>query len=144
MVYNLELEYDRQRYLARVKHLLDIKGVVELTEKRQRTLTQNSYLHVILGAFAMETGNTLEYVKDAYFKRFVNRDIFITSKVDFLTRGQLETVRSSRDLSKEEMTTAITRFRNWAADNGIYLPSPEDEKRIRDIEIDMERHKNYL
>ena len=39
---------------------------------------------------------------------------------------------------------AIDRVKRWAAENGIYLPDPEDEARHRDIAHEMERLKPYL
>ena len=43
------------------------------------------------------------------------------------------------DLSRE-----IDRFKRWAAENGIYIPEPEDEARLRDIAAEMERNRRYL
>ena len=53
-------------------------------------------------------------------------------------------IRSSADLSVEEMRIAIDKFKRWGAENGIYIPSPEDTARLRDIEIEMGRMRQYL
>ena len=53
-------------------------------------------------------------------------------------------LRSSRDLTAEEMTESITRFKNWAAQQGVYIPEPEDAERLKDIELEMGRMKSYL
>ena len=91
----------------------------------------------------METGNTIEYTKQEYFKRLVNASIFAQEKEDrFL--GKVTVLRSSADLSKEEMRTAIDRFQRWAAENGIYIPEPADVERLREIEIEMGRLRAYL
>ena len=58
--------------------------------------------------------------------------------------GEVELLRSSADLSKEEMQEAIDRFKRWGAENGFYLPNPGDESLLRSIEIEMARMKNYL
>ena len=44
----------------------------------------------------------------------------------------------------EEMRIAIDRFQRWAAENGIYIPAPEDEDRLREIEVEMARMKTWL
>ena len=44
----------------------------------------------------------------------------------------------------EQMSTAIDRFKRWAAENGIYIPDPEDAARLQDIEIQMARLRRYL
>lgn len=143
MLFDLRKEIDRQRFAARAKEMLRREAVVELTEKRQRTLSQNAYLHLIIGVVAMETGTALDYAKEVYFKRLCNRDLFIVAKTDRLA-GEVEVLRSSADLTKEEMSLAIDRFKRWAAENGMYLPEPGDEALLREIEIEMGRMKGYL
>ena len=91
----------------------------------------------------MEVGVTVDYAKREYFKRLVNRDIFVRKEIDRFS-GEVEVIRSSKELSTEEMTIAIDRFQRWGAENGFYLPSPEDEDRLRDIEIEMGRMRQYL
>ena len=120
-------------------------GIVELTEKKPRRCNQqNAYLHVILGYFAMETGNTLEWVKQQYFKKLVNADIFIREQEDKWL-GRMKVLRSSADLDSAEMTTAIDRFRNWSSSEaGIYLPSANEEDMLSLMEIEISRYKQYL
>lgn len=117
---------------------------VELTERKQRSDPQNRYLHVCIGIVAMETGNTMDYVKRYYFKAHCNADLFVTGRYDTNLRRVVMSVKSSRDLSTEDMTTAIERFRNWAATEGWYIPTPEEEYMIRQAEIEINRRKEYL
>lgn len=143
MQYVLSSELDKQRFITRADSLIKKGAIVELTEKAQRTKLQNNYLHLIIGVVAMETGNTIEYTKQEYFKRLVNAPIFAQEKEDrFL--GKVTVLRSSANLSKEEMRTAIDRFQRWAAENGIYIPEPADVERLREIEIEMGRLRAYL
>ena len=144
MLYNLSTELDRQRFQAKCTAILNKGVVVELTEKTKRTRAQNSYLHLLLGVVAMETGNSLEYVKDEYFKALVNPSIFVREVEDTFLHKKARVLRSSADLSPEEMTTAIDRFKKWGAENGIYLPSPGDESLLKAIEAEMQRMKAYL
>lgn len=143
MIYDLSNELQRKGFLARTGFLLQRGAVVELSEKAFRTRNQNSYLHLLLGVIAMDTGNTLAYCKEWYFKRLVNPDIFIVAKEDKFA-GNVETLRSSAELSKEEMSTAIDRLKRWGADNGIYLPNAGDEALLKDIEIEMGRQRAYI
>lgn len=143
MLYNLSTPLDQERFRSKALNLLNKGAIVELTEKTGRSSSQNRYLHVIIGVVAMETGNQLEYTKEHYYKRLVNPDIFVLEKQDrFL--GSVQTLRSSRDLTVEEMRTSIDRFQRWAAENGIYIPAPEDEDRLREIEVEMARMKTWL
>ena len=143
MIYNLSLPLDRERFASRANAQLRKGSVVELTEKTLRTQKQNNYLHLLLGVIAMDVGVRLKVAKEDYFKRLINHDIFVR-KVHDKFLGEREDIRSSRDLSVEEMTIAIDRLRRWGAENGYYLPSPEDEARLRDIEIEMGRMRQYL
>ena len=136
-------DFQKKAFLSRVDNLLEKGCLVELTEKSVRTKGQNNYLHLLIGVVAMETGNTLAYVKEWYFKKLCNKDLFITSNVDKYV-GQIEKIRSSADLTKEEMSMAIDRFKRWGAENGMYMPSPGDESLLREIAIEMGRNKAYL
>ena len=130
---------------SRLEKFIRDKKVFDLTEKKpQRTLSQNSYLHVILSYFACQYGETMEYVKREYFKKLVNSATFIREREDrFL--GRIKYLRSSADLTTEEMTLSIERFRNWSgAQAGIYLPSPDEGRLISLMEIEIERNKEFI
>lgn len=143
MTYNLSNELDRKRFQAKVEAFAKRGAVVELGEKVTRTRAQNSYLHKLIGIVAMETGNTIDYCKEVYFKRIANASVFVKDKEDPIA-GKVTFVRSSTDLTKEEMSDAIERFKRWGAENGFYLPSPGDESLLAEIEAEMERMKKYL
>lgn len=143
MQYDLTSDFQRKAFLARCHNLLDKGAVVELTEKAFRTPNQNRYLHLLLGIVAMETGNRLEDVKREYFKRLINPDIFMHYRTD--TRGiDIAVYRSITVVSKQELSTAIDRFRMWGAENGIYMPSPDDREQLSEVEYQMGRMKSYL
>ena len=143
MIYDLKSQLSRKRFSTRVKALWDAGAVVELTDKRRRTNSQNNYLHVICGILAMETGCSLEYIKQEIFKRKVNPDLFVTEK-DNPILGHIEALRSSRELNREEMSTAIDRYLKFCADNGIYIPSPEEEDMLREAEYEIAKIERYL
>jgi hypothetical protein len=143
MLYDLRQALDRERFKARANALYAKDAIVELTEKAGRTGRQNSYLHLLIGVVAMDTGVTLEYAKREYFKRLVNADLFVC-EVEDRYRGRIEVLRSSASLTKEQMVTAIDRFKRWGTENGFYMPEAHDADILRDIEISMRRMEQYL
>lgn len=143
MTYDLSNGFQRKAFLARCEDCLEKASVVELSSKAFRSRNQNSYLHLLIGAVAMETGETIAYVKDTYFKRLCNRDLFCVERKDRYC-GDVTVIRSTKDLTKEEMSMAIDRFKKWGAENGIYLPNPGDESLLRYLEIEMCRNKSFL
>ena len=146
MVYDLNTDIDRIRYEKRVKSLLDRRTVVELSERKpKRTIPQNSYLPLLIGEFAMQTGNTMDWVKQEYFKRHCNKELFVRMKYDELTKCEVAVLRSSRDLDTGEMTIAIDRFKHWAAaECGIDLPDAEDREWLGYIEREMQHNREWL
>lgn len=145
MMYDLSNSLDAQCFSTRATFLCEKRAVVELTEKAPKTLPQNNYAHLIMGVLAMETGNTLEFVKREYFKKLCNYELFVTKEVDPYL-GVVEKVKSFKDpsITKEKMSEAIDRFRNWAASEGYYIPDPEDKENLRKIEVEMDRQKKWL
>lgn len=145
MVYDTSNPLDNANFLLRAKKLAERGKIVELTEKKpRRSLPQNKYLHVILAYFGTQTGNTLEWVKQQYYKKLVNPDLFIREKEDKYL-GKIKVLRSSADLDTSEFSLSIERFRNWAAQEaGIYIPSADEAILIQQMEIEIERNKEHL
>mgnify|MGYP000907223427 FL=1 len=145
MVYDTSNPLDKANFLLRAKKLAESGKVIELTEKKpRRSLPQNKYLHVILAYFGTQTGNTLEWVKQQYYKKLVNPDLFIREKEDKYL-GRIKVLRSSADLDTSEFSLSIERFRNWAAQEvGIYIPSADEAILIQQMEIEIERSKEFL
>ena len=48
MIYDLNKPLDRDRFAARVQHLIDRSAMVEMTEKAYRTGNQNRCLHALI------------------------------------------------------------------------------------------------
>ena len=143
MVYDLSSDFQRKAFLARVDNLMEKGAVVELTEKVFRSPNQNRYLHLLIGVVAIETGNTLEDAKKWYFKETCNSDLFHVQHRDKMG-NYIDHIRSTAELTKEEMSMAIDRFKRWGAENGIYMPNPGDIHLLKQIEIEMGRMKSYL
>lgn len=144
MRYDLSDEQEARNFATRAEALKRRGCVVELTEKRGRSNNQNSYLHLILAYLAIQFGYTLDYVKREYYKKHCNPDIFIRERDDQLL-GRIHCLRSSADLSKEEMSLSIDRFRNWAAtEAGVNLPDPDNEEQKREAQRDVYKCRAYL
>lgn len=144
MLYDLSIETDKSRAERRFSQLKKEGSIIELTKKQPRTLSQNSYLHLLLGWFAIEYGETLEYVKQRMFKP-LSKDIFEYERVNPKSGELRKAYRSSRDVSAAQMTTAIDRFRGWSSkEAAIYLPEPNEDKFLASIQVEMERQKQYL
>lgn len=144
MIYDLGKPLDRAKFKTRVNHLFAMGRQVELVEKTHRTLRQNAYCHVLLGIIALDQGLTIDYVKEHYYKRLVNPDIFVVVKEDRIL-GKVEVLRSSKELTKEEMSRSIEKLRNWASSElGCYLPSADEESLLQQAEIEIQRYRSYL
>ena len=146
MKYDVSNPLHREQAMERLEALLGKEhGIIELSEvKPQRSIKQNKYLHLLLGFFASEYGETIDYVKEQYFELAANRSIFVRERDDKLA-GRVSYLRSTRDLDKGEMQIAIERFRNWSSINaGIYLPSADEHRLLELAEIEISRNKNFL
>lgn len=145
MLFDLTNEYDVERFNVACKKMIGGQKFVELKEKKPlRTTNQNALLHLWLGFFAAECGYTLEEVKVDYYKRECNADIFVREKVNKFGKT-IKYLRSSADLTIDEMSLSMNRFKHWASmEGGIYLPSPEDEGLIRYCRQVVENAKEYL
>lgn len=123
MNYDLSLKEDRRLFIKRANNLLKHSRTnVALMDESNRTLNQNSYIHVLCRILANDTGVSEQYAKQVYFKELANPDIFISVSKDTITGKMVKFSRSTCDLTLQEMRKAISNFRDWAAENGYYLP----------------------
>ena len=158
MIYDLTNPLHRKQFVNRCNNMLRKHAKsVELKDESKRSLNQNAYLHVLIRILAVETGVTEKYAKDVYFKQFANGDIFVKEEKDKISGVSIQYLRSSSDLSVDEMSRAINKFRHWAEDNGFYLPEAEmsddgtvsfktvkDAEAFRQGEIESARLEQYL
>lgn len=148
MIYNSKKEIDVQNAIDRINWLIKNKKLFELTQKREkRTIRQNRYEHLLFSWFALEYGETKEYVKQVIFKQWVNPEIFKTEYVNEKTGEIREAWRSTADLDTKEKTLAIDRFRDYSSkEAGIYLPEPRDLVSLQEMEIELSKQssKQYV
>lgn len=146
MLYNCSNPLDKANFLDRVKLLAERGDVVELKTKKQRSLKQSAYLHCLFDYFGCQYGEDGAYVKEEYFKKLVNPDIFVLSEgIDRFTKKHRVQLRSTADLTTEEISIAIDRFRNWSSkEAGIYLPTSQEGALLRLCEIEISKAQRYL
>lgn len=144
MMYDLNNPLQRESFKVKAEALAKKGGIVDLTEKKPpRSIQANKYLHVCLAYFGLQVGETMDYVKRHYYKILCNKDTFIR-EVDDKYLGKIRILRSSAELDSEEFARTITRFRDWAATEGIYIPSSEEYLMVQQMEIEIERNKRFL
>lgn len=136
MKYNTAVEREKQDAQAYLDKLVASKSIVEIKKvSRNRSLKQNSYLHLLLGAFGNHFGYTIEEAKLIY--KEVNKNIYYYKKKDRIF------IRSSADLSVDEMKKTIDHFREVSAAQGCDLPLATDQDWLRSIENMIEQN-NYI
>jgi hypothetical protein len=149
MLYNLGNAVDRQdfkEYCNKLYKLGKEKGCwVELSKKRhQRSLPQNSYMHMCIAYFASEYGITLEEAKFEFFKKRYNPELFVRRRKN--KQGKVITyIRSSADLDTKEMSIAIESFKNKVAEEfGLSIPDAEDYDALAEAQKQIEMYAEYL
>lgn len=139
MIFNpRQYDYD-SRPLFYLQQLIKQKKPFEIkTIRKKRTNLQNRYLHLAFRQVEIETGYSMQEVKQVLFKKICNPDIFIAE-------GQIgKYYRSSADLDTLEMTKAIDRFRDYVSSEiGLYIPAPNEEEKIHAWEAELSRY-SYL
>ena len=124
MNYDLTIKEERAKFLRYANSLMrNQRNNVCLIDESNRTLNQNSYIHVLCRILAQDTGTSVEYAKQVYFKELANPDIFIHVTKDPITNQVQKFIRSTCELKVPEMSKAIDNFIIWAADNGYELPA---------------------
>lgn len=144
MIYNAQNGIEVNRAMEKIKYFIAKEQTFELKAKRERrTISQNSYLHLLFSWFALETGYTTDEVKQDIFKKIVNPNTFYEGEFGSIIK--IERWRSTASLNTEEMTLCIDRFRDYASkEAGIYLPEPTDLVMIRQLEIEVTNNQQYL
>lgn len=158
MNYDLTNPLHRKQFAKRANDMLRKSCTnAVLIDESKRSIKQNNYLHVLCRILAIETGVTEDYSKQVYFKQLANPTLFIVEEEDKITGVKLQRLKSTAELTKEEMTRAINTFRRWSEENGYYLPeaspdedgnmnfaSEEDEQAYHQAELEASRLENYL
>ncbi len=117
MIYDLS-DYTQKLKAIKYFNILKDKGVrIELLHKRKkRSLKQNAYLHVLFGLFGIETGYTLHEAK-----------IVIKEVLGFYYfKDGYKIYKHTSLANTAEITNFIDKFREFAVEQGITLPLPNE------------------
>ena len=105
--------------------------MIEVKIKRgNRTLGQNSYIHLLFGLFGVDFGLTLDESKQLIKSMFLSYD----------KKGK-KFVKRTRDLDTKEMTTFIDKFRKFSEEQGCYLPEANEKEKLRSLQNMLETNK---
>lgn len=137
MIFNLANQEELAKAREYLNQVARLGKRVEIVRKAEhRTLNQNSYLHLILGYFGTQTGYTAEEAKVLY-KR-LSSDLYVYEK------NGTKFLRSSADLSKEDMAKSIDRFMQYSEKQGVPLPLVNNQDFLDLATNTVEAQKQYL
>ena len=138
MRYNLANLLELAQADEYLKKLMKQNAIVEIKKVNpRRSLQQNKYLYLLLGIAGMEWGFSIDEIKTLW-KRKISPSIFVYEK------NKNKFLRSTADLTTKELTDAIEQLRKFSAEQGLYLPEPHEEERLRYYANEVEKQSNYL
>ena len=142
MIYDLNDPRQYMDALDFIEHAKQNNIQISLeNKKQQRTTQQNKYYWLILRYFGLQYGCT-KTEAEYYSKQICNPDIFCRKKKDKEDRI-IYIVRSTSQLTKQEMISAINNFSVWCSQRQIELPRPEDKEMLRYAEQQVERNLSW-
>lgn len=145
MKFNLSRAFEQTSANAYFTKLKDKKSFVEIKEIVNGTGEQNRYFHLIVSWFAFAYGETFEYVKQKMVKQDLCPDIFKEEIPSKKTGEIVINYRSWSELNKDERRIVIDKFRAYSSkEAGIYLPSPDEQGMLNEIESEIEKNKQWL
>jgi hypothetical protein len=138
MIYNTSDKNEVIRMKNRIDRLVD-KGVnIEVIEKTKKSLQHNNYFHLLCSYFGMETGYTTEEAK-MIVKTIVCKDVF-----EYENKG-MKFIKSFADITKEETSYVIEKFKNFSANQaGIVLPEADNYEFLQYIQSQSSKFNNKI
>jgi hypothetical protein len=137
MIYNTSKEDEAKNALIKLELLISRGVIVEVKEKKKvRSISQNSYLHVIITICAIEYGCSLDEMKQLlkYWKRL------------YKVKGKAIIYDQTSKMNSEELTGFIEWIRTRVAQMlDIYIPTSEEY--IQDqhnINMHIKKFEQYL
>lgn len=109
---------------------------IEVVSKK-RSLKANAYLHLLLQICASEWGYSLAEMKIIY-KRDICPSIYVYYKNDNAF------IKSSADLIDKEMSDSIEQLKKYSAEQGLTLPEPHEEEKLRYYENQIQKNARYV
>lgn len=143
-IFILKNDLDKAKFKTWCNRVFVDCETVEVKVKHPvRTTNQNSYLHLLIGYFAVEYGCDRDYAKVHFFKETANPTTFIRTRET--SKGIRWYLRSTAELTTEEMSMAIDKFKVWSATEAqIYLPEAENQQFCEFARQQIENNEEYL
>lgn len=137
MKYDLSNSLELKKYETRSDELKKTGSKVDFTKIGQnRTVKINKYLHVCINLYAIEFGYTSNEAKTD-LKRYCS---FMT----YEKNGQKYLVETSKQ-TNEECSKFIEWIRNYASNQGLYIPDADEYKNNRfEIDKEIDKYKTHL
>lgn len=135
--YNFNTPYDINQAKIKLDWLIEHNKLVEIKEIRaKRSLSQNSYLHVVITLWGIYMGLTINESKTD-LKRACHF-------MSYEKKGKTYLVETHKQDSKQ-LTEFIDWIRTMSSQNGLYIPSSEEylENKYR-IDKEIDQNKEYL
>lgn len=128
-----------QKQLERfIESLPTGRFLIKAESKNKRTSPQNRYMHMMFNLIQkgfVDIG--YREVRDMEMAKEIMKRMFLTVKIDNGTGGQIEIVKRTRDLTKEEMSQFIDECIQFAAQNlSVVIPPPGQQVSIWEAEYD--------
>ncbi len=129
----VDLNKAKQRfeYLCQKQKIIDLKDV-----RKSRSISQNSYLHVVISLYCIEFGYTLNEAKTD-----------LKRECGFMTyeKNGSRYLRETSKMNSVDLTNFIDFIRNYASQNGLYIPtSSEYLENKHSIDNEINKFKTYL
>ncbi len=121
MVFRVVNEQTKAVAISYIQKLQEGKQYnISISLKREkRSIQQNRLYHLWLNCISSETGNDVDALHD-YFK-----DRFLSRKVEIFG-DECSVGTSTTKLNTAEFTAFLDKVQQFAANEGIILPNPED------------------
>tara|TARA_R110000803_G_scaffold36622_2_gene78716 strand:+ start:94 stop:540 length:447 start_codon:yes stop_codon:yes gene_type:complete len=128
MKYNPKSDFDRKKAQLYFDKLMSGTTPFEVTSLKKRSSSQNAILHVFLSYLGLELGYTLDYVKLNIWKMKWLRTTFYVEDFNKKTGIAYHRVRSSKELTKEEMSHAIgVLIEKASSECGVIFPNEKSQ-----------------
>jgi len=136
MIYNSKDSFERKKMFNRLRQLIKNNDLIDLKKVAQkRTIKQNSYLHKLFSLFGIEFGYTLSEAK-----QLIKIELGYT-----YSKGKNLFFAETSKMDTKQLTQFIDLFRNFAASQGCYLPSPDEYSgKWAYFENEIETNNQYL
>jgi deoxycytidine triphosphate deaminase len=137
MKFDLSTPNDLKQAKTHFKALCEAQNKIELKAiKNKRSLSQNAYLHVVITLYAIYFGSTLNEAKTD-LKRGCSFMVYEKNGSKYL--------KETSKMDSKELTEFIEWIRNFAAENGCYIPTSEEYLQNKfSIDKDIDNNKKYL